>query len=65
MKRTKPAKGKTVMVNYYDGNKAQRWGKLTQEGREILSVVNAHGEKEKVPRRKVIEIRETTLTQID
>lgn len=43
-----------TMVEYYDRNQAQRWGKVKREGADWLLVVGAVGEEEVVPKEKVI-----------
>ncbi len=53
---TKPGstEKKIRMINYYDKNKAQRWGRIEKEHKDHIVVKNAYGEKEKVPREKII-----------
>lgn len=61
MKRTTKPAGqgkKIIMVNYYDKNKAQRWGRLEKGNEDSIIVRNAHKEKEKVPRESIIEEEE-------
>jgi len=46
--------GKEMMLNYYDRNGAQRWGKITEETKSTFIVYDIVGEKTTVPKSKVI-----------
>ena len=45
---------KNMMINYYDANKAQRWGKIEKETKHSFIVSNLFGEKTKVSKENVI-----------
>ena len=61
MRRTTKPGGqgkKIIMVNYYDENKAQRWGRLEKGIEGGIIVRNAYNEKQKIPREKIIQEKE-------
>jgi len=61
MRRTTKPGGqgkKIIMVNYYDENKAQRWGRLEKGIEGSIIVRNAYNKKQKIPREKIIEEKE-------
>lgn len=58
LKRTIPPKNIEIFVNYYDRNKAQRWGKLFREHKNHVIVVDIFEEKIKVKKEKIIKMQE-------
>jgi hypothetical protein len=43
------------MVEYFDRNRARRWGQVVKETKTSVIVYTAYGEKETVPKDKIIE----------
>ncbi len=58
MRRTKPVASKRMMINYYDNNKAQRWGRLVEEHENHVIVKDVLEERSTVLRGKIIKEQE-------
>ena len=61
MKRTRLSENENAtMVNYYDRNKAQRWGRLEKEDGGSVIVRDVFGDRDKVPKSSIIKERKIT-----
>lgn len=54
IRRKNAPPGKKRMINYYDINRAQRWGTVIQEKKSIIIARTVMGDKVKVPRKDII-----------
>ncbi len=59
MRRTKNTP-EVLMVEYFDRNKAQRWGKVEKELPNYFIVRRLDGDRERVLREKILEKRTVT-----
>lgn len=57
MRRVIPPRNIVVFVNYYDKNKAQRWGILAEEYKNHMVVTDMFEEKIKVDKENIIKIQ--------
>jgi len=54
LRRTEPPKNIQVFINYYDVNKAQRWGALIKDHKNYVIVEDVVKERTKVNKEKII-----------